>query len=233
MRYIQKSDEPPASIRGWLEVQEPLRINLDYDSFTRKPELRAELIAEQFGLCAYTGAPLDDRLGGYHGQVENLSFQPHIEHIKPRSVCQAELEVRGGEYGHEVCQDMDYHNLVAALEVKRKPPAKSEIFGAAAHGDELLPITPIQPNCEIRFRFDENGGISGLDADAAKTVALLKLDHTTLEGWRRGAIAGFFPVGEALTRERIERIISVLNTPSAGRLAEFSFCINGYARSLL
>ncbi len=65
MRYIQKHAQPPASIREWLEVQEPLGVNLDSPSFTRKAQLRGELITEQFGLCAYTGAPLDDRLGGY------------------------------------------------------------------------------------------------------------------------------------------------------------------------
>jgi hypothetical protein len=62
MRYIQKRNEPPASIRKWCELQEPVGVNLDYRSYTRKPELRAELIAEQFGLCAYTGTPLDEVL---------------------------------------------------------------------------------------------------------------------------------------------------------------------------
>lgn len=143
MRYIEKSDEPPASIRAWRVVQEPTGVNLDYNSFTRKPELRAELIAEQFGLCAYTGAPLDDRLGGYEQADEDLAYQPHIERIKPRSICRAELEARGGIYGCEICEDMDHRNLVAALEVKRQPPAKSELFGAAAHGDERLPVTPV------------------------------------------------------------------------------------------
>jgi hypothetical protein len=87
------------------------------------------LITEQFGLCAYTGAPLDDRLGAYQGRADNLSFEPHIEHVKPRAVCQAELEARGGEYGRELCEDMDHRNLVAALEVKCRPPARAETFG--------------------------------------------------------------------------------------------------------
>jgi uncharacterized protein (TIGR02646 family) len=233
MRYIQKNDQPPASIREWREVQEPVGVNLDYNSFTRKPALRAELIAEQFGLCAYTGAPLDERLGGYQATDQNLVFQAHIEHIKPRRVCQEELEARGGVYGYEICEDMDHRNLVAALEVRRQPPAQAEIFGAAAHGDELLPVTPVQPDCESRFQYGENGDISGADDDAKETIDLLKLDHTTLEGWRRGAIAGFFPPGEVLTREDVEKRISVLAAPTNGKLPEFNFCIRSYAESLI
>ncbi len=233
MRYIQKSELPPASIREWRQAQEHLGINLDYPSFTRKRELRTELIAEQLGLCAYTGTPLDDRLGGYQAVDQNLAFQPHIEHIKPRAVCQKELESQGGVYGSEICEDLDHHNLVAALEVKRKPPARAEIFGAAAHEDALLPVTPVQPDCENRFRYAGNGDVSGADPAAIATIAALKLDHPTLQGWRRGAVDGFFPLDEVLTRDEIEQRIAVLTQASDGRLPEFSFCIRSYAQSLL
>ncbi|MEO8493885.1 MAG: hypothetical protein ABI614_02365 [Planctomycetota bacterium] len=231
MRYIAKSIQPPPSIREWRAVQEPVGVNLDYSSFTRAPQLRGELIAEQSGLCAYTGAPIDERLGGYHD--DNLVFQAHIEHVKPRAICEAELTARGGDYGRELCEDMDHHNLVAALEVKRKSPSKSEIFGAAAHGDNILPITPLQPDCEHKFRFDENGGIQGLDVTATQTIELLKLGHATLTGWRRGAIAGFFPPSLNLNRGEIEAMVDRLDQPTDGRLPEFSFCIRSYAMSLL
>jgi hypothetical protein len=231
MRYIVKSADPPASIREWLVDQRPVGLNLDYRSFNDKPALRRELTAEQYGLCAYTGTPIDDRLDGYHDA--NLVFQAHIEHVKPRSVCEAELIASGGNYGRDLCEDMDHRNLVAALDVKRKPPARSEIFGAAAHGDEILPVTPLQTECEERFQFDENGGIRGLDGPARTTIGLLKLDHATLSAWRRGAIAGFFPPDLELTRTDIEGLVERLAQPTIGRLPEFSFCIRSYARSLL
>jgi hypothetical protein len=97
----------------------------------------------------------------------------------------------------------------------------------------LLPVTPLQADCEARFTYDDNGGIVGSDAEAAQTIALLKLDHTTLNGWRRAAIAGFFPADEEITREEIERRAQVLTSASGGRLPEFSFCICSYALSLL
>jgi len=231
MRYIAKSADPPQSIREWLAAQLPVGLNLDYPNFSRKPALRDELIAEQHGLCAYTGAPIDERLGGY--EDENLVFQAHIEHVKPRAVCQAELEARGGEYGRELCEDMDHRNLVAALEVKRNPPTKAEIFGAAAHGNERLLVTPLQADCEERFEFDDNGGIHGMDLEAKQTIQLLNLEHTTLVGWRRGAIAAFFPSDLQLTREELDQLIHRLKHPADERLIEFSFCIGGYARSLL
>ncbi len=231
MRRIEKPVEPPASIREWLAVQLPVGLNLDYGSFNDKPALRQELIQEQFGLCAYTGTPIDERLMGYRDN--NFVFQAHIEHVKPRSVCRAELERRGGHYGRDLCEDMDHRNLVAALEVRRNPPARSEIFGAAAHENEILPVTPLQVGCEERFQFDDNGGIHGLDEPARATIGLLKLDYPTLIGWRRGAIAGFFPVDLVLTREEIEGLIQRLAQPANGKLWEFSFCIRSYARSLL
>jgi hypothetical protein len=231
MRYISKSVDAPTSISDWLADQLPVGLNLDYRSFNDKRALRLELIAEQYGLCAYTGAPIDERLIGYHDA--NLVFQAHIEHVKPRSVCEAELKARGGSYGRELCEDMDHRNLVAALEVKRNPPARSEIFGAAARGDEILPVTPLQPGCEERFKYDENGGSRGLDEPANTTIGLLKLNHATLTGWRRGAIAGFFPLDLTLSREEIELLVERMARPSDGRLPEFSFCILSFARSLL
>src|SRR4051794_7336113 len=106
MRYIEKPAEPPASIREWLEAQLPVGLNLDYRSFNDKPRLRAELIAEQFGLCAYTGTPIDDRLVGF--QDNNLVFQAHIEHLKAQSVCRAELEAQGKHSGRDLGEDMDH-----------------------------------------------------------------------------------------------------------------------------
>lgn len=231
MRHIAKSVLPPQSIREWLEIQIPVGLNLNYPNFNRKPALRQELIAEQFGLCAYTGAPIDERLGGFHNM--NYVFQSHIEHVKPRAVCEEELVARGGIYGVDLCEDLDYRNLVAALEVKRKPPAKSEIFGAAARGQYILPVTPLQTDCENRFRYDGYGGIHGVDMPTNQTIGLLKLNHPTLVDWRRGAIAGFLPDELTFSKEELTQIIEQLGQPNQGKLPEFSFCIRDYARSLL
>lgn len=231
MRYIRKETAPPVTIRDWLVAQLPVGLNLDYSSFNDKAGLRKELIAEQFGLCAYTGPPIDERLVGYNDT--NLVFQAHIEHIKAQTVCRAELVAEGKRPGRDLGEDVDHRNLVAALEVRRRPPAPSEIFGAAAHRDHPLPVTPTQPNCGARFDFDDQGSIHGLDAQAHETIALLRLNHPTLVGWHRGAIAGFFPPGLDLTREEVELLVRRLEEPVAGKLPGFGFCFRSYASSLL
>ena len=231
MRQIIKAAEPPASIREWNEAQLQLGYNMQYPNFGDAGKFCADLIAEQFGLCAYTGTPIDERLMGY--KAENLIFRAHNEHIKPQSVCRKELEDRGGVYGRQLCEDMDYYNIIAALEVRNQKPAKNEMFGAAARQNKILPVTPLQPRCEERFQFDDKGAIYGLDELARETIDLLKLGHTTLLGWRRSAIAAFFPTDLELTREDIEMMIERLDQPINGKLPEFSFCIRSYARSLL
>ena len=236
MKYIEKTEEP-VSISEWKEANKNLKVNLDYRSFQRKPKLRDELVEEQFGLCAYTGMPVDEkRLGSF--SEANLSYACHIEHMKPRKVCEEECVATHGpdSYGAVVCEDMDYHNLVAAIEVKRKPPAKCEIFGAAAHGHDLLPVLPTQPDCELKFHYDELGGVdpqAADDFDTEATIELLKLRHTSLSDYRRAAIQTFFPVDLQIDRDDLERIIEKTTLPASGRLPEFGFCIASYARSLL
>ena len=102
MRYIRKPATPPPAIAAFLAVQIPIGVNLDYEhGFTRKPELRQELVEEQYGLCGYTGAPVDERVSklGNHAFAmkpgHRVVFSAHIEHLKPQSICQRELESQG------------------------------------------------------------------------------------------------------------------------------------------
>ena len=235
MRYIEKTTEP-ASITNWKEANKDLDVNLDYQSFQGKSDLRHELVEEQLGLCAYTGMPVDKRLGLL--PESNLSYSCHIEHIKSRKVCEDECKAAHGEdsYGRVICEDMDFRNLVAAVEVKRKRPAKCEIFGAAEHGHKRLAVIPTQPDCEAKFQYDELGGANPRDAtdsDTEDTIVKLKLRHTTLSDYRRAAIQAFFPLDLAMDRGDVELIIEKSTQPTDGRLPEFGFCIASYARSLL
>ena len=139
MRYIAKHATPPPALTEFLDVQLPIGVNLDYDQgFTRKRELRGALVEEQFGLCGYTGAPVDDRIAklttatGGIGACRLPVFIPHTEHLKPRRICREELISQGKRPGHDLGEDMDYHNMIAALLVNG---TKQEKFGAAARED--------------------------------------------------------------------------------------------------
>jgi hypothetical protein len=232
MRHITKPVDPPKLIQDWLNSQLSISINVSYEQFDSKNALCIELTKQQFGLCAYTGMPIDQRLCDYNND-SNFKFRAHNEHVKPIKVCKDELKEKGGIYNRDLCEDMDHRNIVAALEVTRIRPSRAEIFGATAHGDELLQITPLQPDCEEKFQFDENGGVHGSNDMAIQTISLLKLDHPTLMAWRRGAIMGFFPLDINLSKNELEELIDELDQPKDDKLPEFSFCIRSYAKLLL
>jgi hypothetical protein len=227
MRAIRKQ-QPPRALADYLRHQMEVGVNLDYDSFTRKRELREELIAEQFGLCAFTGAAIDQRLTPSPPE-ESVKISVHNAHLKPRSICRQELLAKGGEPGRVLGEDMDYHNILAALMVEG---ARDELFGGAAQADQLLPVKPTEPDCESRFNFYDNGAVEGGDADARHTVSILNLNHRTLRGWRQNAIEAFIDPSLIENAADLDAIIAAMDAPRAGRLPEYCFAIKQVAQRL-
>lgn len=229
MRWIDKTGPPPTALEEYLEIQRPTGVNLDYDSFTRKPQLRRELTAQQFGLCALTGTAVDDRLGtlAADGHVTtksggHLKIKAHNAHLKPQKLCKQEMIARREVPGHAVGEDMDYRNIVAAILVEGAP---DERFGAAAQEDKLLRLKPTDQGCETRFYFDSNGDVRGVDADASDTVDILKLDHRTLSGWRRETIDVFTDPEFIRSPADWDAIIAAMDTPVNGQLPPYCFAI--------
>ncbi|MFN4905972.1 MAG: hypothetical protein ACK5EO_09680 [Planctomycetota bacterium] len=83
MRHIHKPAIAPAAIREYLQNQTTVKQGLDYRTFSqtaspqggsRGGQLCRELTVEQFGLCAYTGAGIDNRLGNAHDANQRLKF---------------------------------------------------------------------------------------------------------------------------------------------------------------
>ena len=95
MKYIAKT-EAPACLRDWLNAQLGMEVpvNVTYDAFPCNKELLGELTDEQFGLCGYTGAPVDKgRVSGLKNSTDSqASFGNHIEHLKSQEGCK--LKVR-------------------------------------------------------------------------------------------------------------------------------------------
>ena len=240
MRYLAKPPESEAAacIRGFIEIQSAGRasaipweeLRLDYRSFTRTAELRGFLIEEQKGLCAYTGAGLDDRLVKRAPARDDYSFKPHIEHLKSQRQCRAELEARGGVVGRDLGEDLSYPNLVAAIEVAGTP---SEHFGAVTRGDAPLPIVPTNPACTTAFLYAETGKILGTGPDANTTIANLRLDHETLNGWRSGAIQGLLPLGARTARATLKALVAILEDEARPSLPESSFVVAQIAHAFL
>lgn len=245
MRWISKPVQPPASIRDYLAAQAVVGHGMDYPTFastgapgggSRGAQLRRELIAEQCGLCAYTGAGIDSRLGALNDPQAKLKFSAHNEHLKPQSVCRQELEAAGRTYGVDVGDDMDHRNIVAALLVSGggKKIRKDLLFGASHRENDPVSILPTDATCEQRFAFDSNGGIEPAtagDQSALDIIAVLNLEHETLTGWRAQAIAVFLEGIES--RADAERIVAGTTTPHNKWLPEYCFAIRQVVMRLL
>jgi hypothetical protein len=240
MRYLPKPPQSDAAdcIRGFVEAQSAGRasgipweeLRLDYQHFTRTSQLRDLLILEQNGLCAYTGTGIDHRLVPRAPQTEGHSFRPHIEHLKSQRQCREELEARGGVFGRDLCEDLSYSNLVAALEVVGTP---SEHFGAVAREDRPLPIIPTDPACSTAFLYAQTGEVLGNTPAARATIEALKLDHPTLNAWRSGAIQGLLPQGVETPRDTLAALATALEDQTRPSLPEFSFVVAQVARAFL
>jgi len=245
MRWISKPALPPLAISTYLTAQTPVEHGLDYSTFASSGmpqggswggQLRRELTVEQCGLCAYTGAGIDERVGKLADPNGKLKFSGHNEHLKPQSVCRAELIAAGGTPGVTLGKDMDHRNIVAALLVSgsSKKISKSELFGAAHRENDPVPVVPTNSTCEQRFAFDAGGGVSATDpADqsAVDTITVLNLNHETLRGWREQAIGAF--VEGIANRADAEEIVAKTTIPTNGWLPEYCFAIRQVVQSLL
>ena len=200
MRRIVKNQTPDC-LRTFIERQlaiDPGPVNVTYDDFRAKADLLAILTAEQFGLCGYTGVPVDERISNLKSPSGQATFRNHIEHLKCQVTCKRELADRGGEYGRDLCGDLNYFNMIAAVEVRG---AESEHFGAVKKRDLPLPVLPTQEKCDEYFKFREvDGGIEGLNEDAGQSIGVLCLGHDTLNGWRKLAVDAWLDPNVIQTR---------------------------------
>jgi uncharacterized protein (TIGR02646 family) len=200
VRHIDNHKAPQALI-DWVAQQKSLGYNLHFDVLGRvsvagvesdvKQAIKAQRLKDQGYLCAYT-------------MVRISESDCHIEHIIPRTL--------SNEAGHPE-ETVEYRNMVACFpldETEGKCP-----FGAHAREDRLLPITPMDPGCETRMRFQTNGRVEAVnpsDSDIAlitdPDVHLLRLNHPRLIDWRKAAIEGAIlspPGGRALTVQSARR----------------------------
>ncbi len=233
MRRIAKSQAPDCLqtfIDGQLAIK-PVPVNVTYGDFRAKVELLAILTTEQFGLCGYTGAPVDERISHLEGSTGQATFRNHIEHLKCQATCKRELADCGGEYGRDFCDDLNYFNMIAAIEVRG---AESELFGAVVKKDLPLPVLPIQEKCDEHFNFREvDGGIESLNNEAAQSISVLRLDHGTLNDWRKSAIDAWLDPEVIQTRQDFEEVAQAMNQPIEGRLPEYAFVIGSITKAYL
>jgi uncharacterized protein (TIGR02646 family) len=210
MRQIRPQPEPEA-FEEW-RAGSKTDINFGYGLIPGEllGRLKAALIAEQRGLCAYTGIRID-------------GSRSHIEHLLPQKHCQ-----RGQE-------DVAYRNTVACF-----PGQGVHVpFGALrkaswpSRAEQHLFVSPRTPGCEARFMFNLRGQISVADDDEAarETVKRLALDNRRLESLRAEAIRATLQwhgkQQPLLNLQSARKRLAILETAeeSGGQLEQFCFVL--------
>ncbi len=202
MRKIEKRSEP-ALLREWRAANQASPagggINYGYaalrQSSTVASHLLESLLAEQGGLCAYTGRRIDPH-------------SAHVEHIVAQTHCE-----RG--------QDVAYDNMVACWPQPNGPHGQ---FGAHAKGSWPSPaeaamfVSPLSKGCEARFIFNQRGEIkaSVTDLAAAATIEKLKLDNKLLTALRGREIESVLGTMRGLSlKEARQRLRGIQDTEDA------------------
>lgn len=171
MKFINKSSIEPSSLSDWKSQDKMYqRSKATWKRFRTvkgreyKKEFTEDLINEQGGICCYCEQKLN---------IDDC----HIEHLFPQS--------------KDVYSDylFDYQNLLCScqLEIESGEPR----YCGNSKANNIIPITPLMPECESKFTFTEDGQIQHTDEDSRQTIEYLKLDIDKLNDLRRNAIEPF------------------------------------------
>jgi uncharacterized protein (TIGR02646 family) len=169
MREISRQDEPARFTEWRAGAQNDINYGYRLIPSDIRNEIKDALIAEQRGLCAYTGIGIG-------------AGRSHIEHLLPQAHCR-----RGQE-------DVAYLNMVACY-----PAPESAYVPFGAHlkanwpspSEQHLFVSPRSAGCERRFLFSLRGKISAAENDEAgrETIKRLGLDNKRLDALRNEAIS--------------------------------------------
>ncbi|MBF0144325.1 MAG: TIGR02646 family protein [Magnetococcales bacterium] len=202
MKYICKGS-PPKQFTDWLATaNDAWKPEFDSMYSNIKTPLKQSLMKEQGYICCYCERRLR----------ENDS---HVEHFKP----QKNFKKYALDYGNMLCS--------CQLELARGEPrhcgnSKGDWF------DEKLLISPLDPNCERKFRYTVDGKIlpaDNQDAAAMETIKALGLDLEKLNKLRKAAIDEF-------AEDSWNEIVGTLSSSGMPEYYPFHTAILGYYRDV-
>ena len=186
MKYIVKQPEP-REIIDWKDndkMYQHGKPNWNRLPSELKELLRESICTEQGYICCYCERSL-------------CSGEMHLEHFKPKSK------------NKFPANQLDYDNLFCScqFELEKGEPrhcgnSKGSWF------DETLIISPLEPDCENKFKYTIDGQIipqDSSDVKAKTTIEKLKLDIDKLNKLRELAIEPF--LDEDLSPEELENFI--------------------------
>lgn len=209
MKHIVKGD-PPASLEAYKVIEGACYNDIPQSV---KEEVRQSLVSEQGGLCCYCGKRI---LPDYHSI---------IEHLYPKGLKQ---------YSH---LQLEYTNLLCSCdggESDRKGKSKAEkrkfpSFCDDKKNNRVLSLTPLDPDCETQFSYDEEGHIYGETDAAREAIEILGLDCSPLVNLRKAAIDPYLSL--ELDEEGWNAEIADLSQRHSGNFRSFCFAVIYYIRN--
>lgn len=202
MKYIEKQVAPERFTR-YRKRRGTTFKDLSENHVDIKDELRQSLLEEQGYICCYCGS--------------KVAFENSIiEHLKSRHNF-AELQ-------------LNYDNMMISCDGGKSARISGRAYPSHCDdykGDKEIQVHPLMPDCECRFKFDEEGQIfcDPSDIDAKETITLLNLDNAALKHKRKYIIDCFkyLPKDHNWSGE-----ISKLQQVTTGTYQEFCFVAKSY-----
>jgi uncharacterized protein (TIGR02646 family) len=184
MRFIRKGNEPE-SFTNWKAAANQQWIPTYADlSNPEKRDVYNALLMEQGYICCYCERKLTFESGDYH-----------IEHLNPQS-------------GNNN-DDLDFDNFLCSC-------LRTTVKGDPLHcgmkkGPNVIPITPLQPDCGENFIFTADGKIDGVNVLAKQTIEILALDISKLNDLREKTLELFLDpeLSEDELREFIIKYVDI------------------------
>ncbi|CAN1212932.1 retron system putative HNH endonuclease [Tumidithrix helvetica PCC 7403] len=206
MRYIRKGQEPPSFSDWKAQENDDWKPTFNTLRGKIKSAVHDALLSEQGYTCCYCGMSI----------TKNIS---HIEHLKPQS-----------KYKDLA---LDFKNLLASCGISETFSAEYEnVHHCLEHcgikkDNELLAVSPLQPDCAEFFRYTGSGEIRPTEDSDRKQAALdsletLNLNESRLKAMREEAIDGALQGIEELTSAELDLLIESYEQPNQ---QAFSFAI--------
>ena len=199
MKYVIKKQEP--SSLSDLKASHPNITYTDLGAYypAIKSAVKLSLIQEQGYICCYC----ERRIG---------TKDSHIEHFRPQS--------------DPSVDPLDFSNLLCSC-------LKDKVAGDPLHCGHLknnwfdpkLLISPLDANCETKFRYKSDGSISPAnpnDQSAKETIDRLGLNIPKLIAMRKQVIEQFTDVENPLQASELQQFVTkYLHQDSQGKFGQF------------
>lgn len=212
MKRVLKGTEPASFIDWKATANDNWRPTYPTLQNPQKRELHEALLLEQGFFCCYCGREIE-------------ASTSHIEHFRPQEAFEA--------------MALDYQNLHASC-LRETLPGNPLHCGHRKGNwfDEVQHISPMDEDCELRFRYLLTGEIQPTNAEdlpAAKMIEMLALDIAYLNNRRQNAIGGVFDDEFLLSvsDDDLNRLIAVIRSTDIADQHAFDHIIARYAEQRL